>query len=171
MTLVRTVYDPDLPTLLLSLHPENTQAIVAQTKVIEYRHRFFKQPFQAFVYTTGSQGGVNLFMKCDQPIKATVNSLAQIGYRLQDESSKSVNAYFKAQNSGVAIPITEWVRFPLIRLKTLRIRFDNFVTPRSYVFLNQQSRQTQLDYFLQQPILKRGLTDWTAKYADLADLI
>jgi len=158
MTLVKTVYDPALPTVLLSLHPENTQAIVAQTKVIEYRHRFLMQPFQAFVYTAGPQGGVNLFMKCAQPIRANV--LAQMGCQLQNENSEKSEAYFEAHRSDLAIPITEWVQIPLIGLKTLRMNFDNFVTPRSYVFLDRPARQAQLAYFLQQPILKRGLNEW-----------
>jgi len=102
---------PLVPTLLLSLHPENTAAIIAGKKVIEYRRRFFSEPFQAFVYTTGPNGGVNLFITCDQPIKADAQKLAAIGELIQHDDYDELVQYFSAHDTGLIIPITIYVQF------------------------------------------------------------
>ncbi|MFC6179929.1 hypothetical protein [Lactiplantibacillus daowaiensis] len=158
-----TLYDPQRPTLLLSLHPENTQAILAQTKWLEYRRRFFQQAFQAFVYTTGRQGGVNLYLQCGQPIKADAATLAQIGQQVQNDDYDKLYDYYAAQNTGLTIPILKAVQLPQTSLKSLRTRFSNFVTPQSYVYLNRPERQSQLDYLLTQPVLSIKTNDWTTK--------
>jgi len=168
---VNASYDPHYPVLLLSLHPNSTQAILAQTKILEYRRQFYRQPFQAFVYTTGSQGGVTLFIKCDQPIEAEVATLAQIGRQLQHDDSAELKAYFGTHNSGLAIPITEWVQIPRISLATLRTRFTNFVVPRSYVYLNHANRQSQLDYLLAQSVIQQQVINWSSKYAVIDKLL
>ncbi|MFC6202459.1 hypothetical protein ACFP1L_11360 [Lactiplantibacillus nangangensis] len=155
---------PLVPTLLLSLHPENTAAIITGKKVIEYRRRFFAEPFQAFVYTTGPNGGVNLFITCDQPIKADAQKLAAIGELIQHDDYDELVRYFSANDTGLIVPITSYVQFPMIRLAELRRKFTNFVTPQGYTFLDKLERQAQLTYFQQQPVLKTQTIDWTPKY-------
>lgn len=54
------VYDPLLPTLLISIHKIYVKQILSGKKVIEYRKKFFNDPFQAFVYTTGKM----VVLKC-----------------------------------------------------------------------------------------------------------
>lgn len=155
---------PLVPTVLLSLHPENTAAIIAGEKVIEYRRRFFDKPFQAFVYTTGPNGGVNLFITCDQPIKADAQKLAAIGELIQHDDYDELVQYFSAHDTGQIIPITSYVQFPMISLAKLRAKFTNFVTPQGYTFLDKPERQAQLTYFQQQPVLKTKTIDWATKY-------
>lgn len=41
------VYDPFLPTLLISLHKEYVKEILTGQKIIEYRKRFFKDSFSS----------------------------------------------------------------------------------------------------------------------------
>lgn len=155
---------PLVPTLLLSLHPENTAAIITGKKVIEYRRRFFAEPFQAFVYTTGPNGGVNLFITCDKPIKADAQKLAAIGELIQHDDYDELVRYFSANDTGLIIPIACYMQFPTISLATLRAKCTNFVTPQGYVFLDKPERQSQLSYFQQQPVLKTQTIDWTPKY-------
>ncbi|MBA1393028.1 ASCH domain-containing protein [Lactobacillus sp. XV13L] len=77
--IIDAAYDPFLPTLLMSLHQEYVRQILQGEKVIEYRKRFFKDGFQAFVYTTGPNGGIELFIKCAPLIRSDATSLAKIG--------------------------------------------------------------------------------------------
>lgn len=155
---------PLVPTLLLSLHPENTAAIIAGEKVIEYRRRFFDEPFQAFVYTTGPNGGVALFITCDWPIKANAQKLAAIGQLIQHDDYDELVDYFSVKDTGLIIPITSYVQFPMISLAKLRAKFANFVTPQGYAFLDKPERQAQLTYLQQQPVLSTQTIDWKPKY-------
>ncbi|VDG25946.1 hypothetical protein [Lactiplantibacillus mudanjiangensis] len=148
MPTIQSLYDPNRPTLLLSLHPENTQAILTQTKRFEYRRRFYQDAFQAFVYTTGPNGGVDLFIQCETPIRGTADELAQ----LEQADPESLRQYFAGLESGLAIPISKVVELPKLSLATLKTRFSNFVAPRSYVFLDRPARQAQFAYFFQQPV-------------------
>jgi len=157
-------YEPLKPTLLLSLHPENTAAIVAGDKVIEYRRRFFTNPFQAFVYTTGRSGGIDLFITCDRPIQGNAQMLAAIGAEIQHDDYHEIKVYFATKDSGLIIPITSWARLPMLSLATLREKFSNFFTPQGYTFLDRPERVAQRDFLLNQPVLEHGTIDWEAKY-------
>ena len=86
MPTIKDYYLPKRPTLLFSLHPEPTQAIINGTKILEYRRRFFARPFQAFVYTTGDNGGIQLFLRCDQGLQLVPEQLALVGALLQHDA-------------------------------------------------------------------------------------
>ena len=163
-------YDEMLPTLLISLHPENTAAIIAETKIIEYRRRFYQDAFQAFVYTTGAQGGIELFIRCDKPIQATATVLGQIGALLQHDDADEISAYFAARNTGLEIPIVAFERLPKISLATMRTKFSNFVTPQGYTFLDKPERQDQLTFLREQPGYQATTIDWQPKYDQIKDL-
>jgi len=170
MLTMQDYYVEELPTLLFSLHPAATEAIIASTKVIEYRRRFFTEPFQAFVYTTGKRGGVQLYLRCDAGLQLNVAQLAKMGTLLQPNAG-SVTDYFAQTDHGIALPITAFTTFPTISLPQLRQRFTNFVTPRSYVFLDRPERQVQLQWLLQQTCAPLTNRDWVPKYQLLQPLL
>lgn len=89
------VYDPLLPTLLISIHKIYVKRILSGKKVIEYRKKFFNDPFQAFVYTTGKNGGIEMFIKCDAPIIDNAHKLATIGETIQHDNYGDIFDYFK----------------------------------------------------------------------------
>ncbi|WP_265478629.1 hypothetical protein [Lactiplantibacillus plantarum] len=171
MPTIKDYYLPKRPTLLFSLHPEPTQAIINGTKILEYRRRFFARPFQAFVYTTGDNGGIQLFLRCDQGLQLVPEQLALVGALLQHDAPTTTAAYFEGAKAGLALPITAFTTLPNIPLAQLRRQFENFVTPRSYVFLDQPDRQAQLDGLLTQPCESLTILDWRKRYAALATLL
>lgn len=171
MSTVADFYLHDRPTLLFSLHPEPTQAIIDGSKLLEYRRRFFSEPFQVFVYTSGSNGGIRLYLRCDKGLQLPPDQLALVGALIQHDSPDVTAAYFKDAAQGVALPITAFTTLPNIPLAQLQQQFTNFVAPRSYVFLDRPARQAQLDWLLQQPCQPLQLIDWTRRYAALATLL
>lgn len=171
MPTIQDYYLAERPTLLFSLHPEPTQAIIKGTKVLEYRRRFLTRPFQAFVYTTGVNGGIQLFLRCDQGLQLAPEQLALVGALLQHDAPAATAAYFEGLQAGVALPITAFTTLANIPLVELRAQFANFVTPRGYVFLDQPERQAQLDWLLTRPCEPLTVLDWRKRYAALATLL
>jgi len=163
MPLIQAHYNPQLPTLLMSLHPQPTVDILSGRKIIEYRRRFFQHPFQAFVYTTGPAGGLRLFLTFNQPISRPTSDLIQIGARLQADSPADLTAYLADQ--GVALPIKSVATLPQLSREQLRQIDPNFAAPRAYFFLNKPNKQALLTNLLQQPCLGYHDIDWEPKYA------
>ncbi|WP_429971101.1 hypothetical protein ACQW5G_00225 [Fructilactobacillus sp. Tb1] len=73
---IADVYNPLEPTLLMSIHKEYVCEILNGNKIIEYRKSFYKDKFQAFVYTSGKNGGIELYIECDFPIYSDAKKLA-----------------------------------------------------------------------------------------------
>lgn len=119
MSTVADFYLHDRPTLLFSLHPEPTQAIIDGSKLLEYRRRFFSEPFQAFVYTSGPNGGIRLYLRCDKGLQLPPDQLALVGALIQHDSPAVTAAYFKDVAQGVALPITAFTTLPNIPLDQL----------------------------------------------------
>lgn len=150
MATVQDYYDPQLPTLLFSLHPQPAAAIAAGDKVIEFRRRFYPRAFQAFIYTTGKQGGIGSYVQCAPAITAAPAVLGQLGARLQGDDPQATVAYLAPASTGLAIPVTSAITFEPVSLADLKAQFPNFVAPRSYVYLDRPPRRDQLAYLLDQ---------------------
>lgn len=146
---VREFYQPDKPTLLMSLHPEMAAQIGRQEKVLEFRRRFYREPFQTFVCVTGTNGGVGLFLDIDQPLSADVATLIRRGVAEQGDDPASLRAYFESTERGVLLPIRTAVVLEGVTRQALRAEFPHFVAPRAYQFLSRPA---------QQPLLRRLLT-------------
>ncbi len=150
MSTIQDYYDPQLPTLLFSLHPQPAAAIAAGDKVLEFRRRFYSRAFQAFIYTTGKQGGIGSYVQCAPAITAASAVLGQLGAKLQGDDPQATMAYLAPASTGLAIPVTTVITFEPVRLANLKAQFPNFVAPRSYVFLDRSQRRAQLAYLLDQ---------------------
>nr|WP_243671789.1 hypothetical protein [Lactiplantibacillus plantarum] len=61
MPTIKDYYLPKRPTLLFSLHPEPTQAIINGTKILEYRRRFLHVRFKHLSIQRGIMGEFNSF--------------------------------------------------------------------------------------------------------------
>lgn len=168
---VEKIYTPLKRTLLISLHPEYVNSIINQAKIIEYRKRFFKDAFQAFVCTTGSNGGIELFIDCDVPIVSNANNLAAIGNLLQNDDYTEIHDYFSVNNSGFIIPIKSAVSFPKISRKALLNKFSNFVVPQSYLFLDDPKKADLLKFLLSMPDKKSWTLNWEDKYQNVSRVI
>ncbi|MFC6261218.1 hypothetical protein [Levilactobacillus fujinensis] len=169
MTLIQAHYNPLLPTLLMSLHPQPTAAILSGRKIIEYRRRFFQHPFQAFVYTTGSTGALQLFLSFGQPISRPTTTLIQIDTRLQTDATTNLTTYLADQ--GVALPIKSVATLPHLSREQLRQIDPKFIPPRAYFFLDKPDKQDLLTHLLQQPCLSYRKIDWKSKYAAIQEFL
>lgn len=154
------VYDPLLPTLLISIHKIYVKQILSGKKVIEYRKKFFNDPFQAFVYTTGKNGGIEMFIKCDAPIIDNAHKLATIGETIQHDNYGDIFDYFKKKNTGYIIPIIEVYQFKKVDLQYLRTELPSFVVPQKYLFLDRQDKQNLLNLLLQQVCSNKLINNW-----------
>ncbi|WP_203641258.1 hypothetical protein [Levilactobacillus andaensis] len=169
MSLIKMYYNPQLPTLLMSLHPQPTADILSGNKIVEYRRRFFQHPFQAFVYTTGPAGGLQLFLTFNQPIVRPTADLIQIGTRLQADSPANLTTYLGDQ--GVALPIKSVATLPQLSREQLRQIDPSFAAPRAYSFLNKPNKQALLTSLLQQPCLGYHDIDWAPKHAAIQEFL
>lgn len=158
------VYNPLLPTLLISIHNEYVQEIKSGQKMIEYRKNFFKDSFQAFVYTTGKNGGIELFIKCDTPILSNATTLAKIGNCIQHNNFDEIYTYFKEKNTGVIIPIVEVYQCKKIELGQLKTVLSKFVVPQKYIFLDPPDKAKFLSFLLAQKYTENLTHDWTTLY-------
>lgn len=168
MAIIQDYVQTKLPTLLFSLHPTPSQAIRTQQKSLEFRRRFYQQAFQAFVYTTAPASEVGLFIQCAPALTGSPVQLARWGEQWQADDPQQVQRYFKGCLEGVGLPVTAVATFTQpVSLATLRQQFDDFVTPRGYVFLDQPDKRPQRDFLMAQPCHSLLVTDWSDRLAQV----
>ena len=170
-TIKDKVYDPFLPTLLVSLHKEYVKEILTGQKIIEYRKSFFKDSFQAFVYTTGSNGGIQLFIKCAPLIRSNAVTLAQIGQEIQKDDYAEIYDYFMPKDDGCIIPILKSCALKKISLKQLRAVLPEIVVPQKYLFLDRPDKKDLLDFLLKQEYDNLIINKWDEWYAKIRQIV
>lgn len=167
---IKDFYDSFTPTLLMSVHEEYVKEILVGTKIIEYRRRFFADNFQAFVYTTGNNGGIQLFMKCTQPVRSNAETLAKIGHQIQHDDFSEIYNYFMRKNEGCIIPIIEICKIEKVPLQKLREFLPNIAIPQSYLFLDRPEKKIILQYLLNQNVLDHITNQWKKHFEEIARL-
>ena len=165
------VYDPFLPTLLISLHKEYVKEILTGQKIIEYRKRFFKDSFQAFVYTTGNNGGIQLFIKCAPLIRNNATTLAQIGREIQNDDYDEIYDYFMPKDDGCIIPILKSCAVKKISLNQLRTVLPQIVIPQSYLFLDRPDKKDLLNFLLKQEYDDLIVNEWDERFAKIKKIV
>lgn len=170
MKKISDFYDPQLPTLLMSIHPEYVNQILQGTKIIEYRKRFFKEKFQAFVYTTGAQGGIQLFLTCAPAISDNAQVLAKIGQSIQHDDFNEIYNYFFPKNTGCILPILETISMEKVTLSKLRHILPSIAIPQSYLFLDAPDKLILLNYLLEQDAIKHQTNQWKNHFASIANI-
>ncbi|WP_395319989.1 hypothetical protein [Fructilactobacillus frigidiflavus] len=171
MNRIKDIYDPLLPTLLISIHKEYVVQIVAGIKIIEYRKKFYPEAFQAFIYTTGKGGGIEAFVKFDAPIINDAQTLSLIGKKIQNDNENEIFAYFEENNSGYIIPIEKVYQLERIPLKILRDTFPKFTVPQKYLFLDRPEKQSLLEFLLNKSYIKYVKNEWNTYYQQIKDII
>lgn len=170
MKKINDFHDPLMPTLLMSIHSEYVNQILQGTKIIEYRKRFFQDGFQAFVYTTGPHGGIELFMKCAPAIRSNAETLAKIGQQIQHDDYDEIYDYFIPKDDGYEIPILETCALEKISLKKLREILPTIVVPQAYLFLDAPEKKPLLNYLKDQIVLEHKTNKWKQHFANIANL-
>lgn len=168
---IQDVYNPLARTLLISLHPQYVAEIARQKKIIEYRKRFFKDRFQAFVCTTGPQGGIALFLDCDAPIMANASALAKIGSAIQGDDYQEIYQYFEEKDTGTIIPIKQAITLTKLTRPALIKAFPTFTVPQSYLFLDTPAEKDLLTYLLNQECQTSWTLDWAENDAVMSRLL
>ncbi|BDR59893.1 hypothetical protein [Lactobacillus xylocopicola] len=166
-----TMYDPFLPTLLISMHGEYVQQILQGQKIIEYRKRFFKDSFQAFVYTTGSRGGIQLFLKCSPAISSDAATLAKIGQVIQGDEYTEIYDYFKEKDEGCIIPIVETCEIAKVSLAQLRSLEPAITMPQNYLFLERPEKKKIFDFLINQSCQNKQVHDWAERFKQIQQVV
>lgn len=170
MKKISDFYDPQLPTLLMSIHPEYVNQILQGTKIIEYRKRFFKEKFQAFVYTTGPQGGIQLFLTCAPAIRDDAQVLAKIGQKIQHDDFNEIYDYFLPKNTGCILPILATTSMEKVALSKIRQILPSIAIPQSYLFLDAPDKLILLNFLLKQDAIKHQTNQWEHHFANIANI-
>ncbi|KRL06895.1 hypothetical protein FD38_GL000767 [Levilactobacillus zymae DSM 19395] len=153
------IYDDQLPTLLVALHPDATTAVLSGHKILEFRKRFFAKPFQAFVYTTGR--GIQFFMRCGAAYQGSPATIAKLGTLVQHSDFAATMRYLGPQKSGVAVPIQATYRLTsTVTLADLRAVAPQVAIPQTYTFLDQPQRAKLLTYLTRQSYDLHHQVDW-----------
>lgn len=156
---ITTIYDDQRPTLLLALHPDATTAVLSGHKILEFRKRFFTQPFQAFVYTTGR--GIQFFMRCGAAYQGPSATIAKLGTLVQHSDFAATMAYLTPNATGVAVPIQATYRLTnTVTLADLRAVTPQVAIPQTYTFLDQPQRAKLLAYLTRQTYDLSRQVDW-----------
>ncbi|GEO69631.1 hypothetical protein [Levilactobacillus acidifarinae] len=156
---ITTIYDDQLPTLLLALHPDATTAVLSGHKILEFRKRFFPRPFQAFVYTTGR--GIQFFMRCGAAYQGPAATVAKLGTLVQHSNFAATMHYLGAGSTGIAVPIQATYRLTTtVTLADLRAVAPQVAVPQTYTFLDQPQRAELLTYLTQQSYDLHHQVDW-----------
>lgn len=165
---IRDFYNPLLPTLFMAIHKEPVAEIKSGLKVIEYRKSFFKEAFQAFVYTAGKDGGIELFLQFAPAITADNITLAKVGSQIQHDDYQEIVDYFSAKQSGCLLPILTVTECAKQDLPTLKTSLPTVTVPQKYSFLDRPDKQPLLEFLLTQSVTKRFTNDWEHYFQQIA---
>lgn len=160
---VISMYDAHLPTLLLSIRTPFVEDIKSNKKIIEYRKKYYNGPTQAFIYSSGLDKTIELFVKFDTPIIDDSEFLASLGLLIQNDDPKGTTDYFQ-NKSGYALPIIEYATFKRIHLQEFKYLFPKVNPPQSYLSLDNDDKKPVLDYLLQRNIIEKQQTAWLDNY-------
>ena len=159
MQAITTILDAHLPTLLLALHPAPSAAVVSGQKILEFRKRFYPDPFQAFVYTTGR--GIQSFIRCGAAYQGSPATIAQLGAAVQGSDVAATLGYLGDRSTAMALPIQTVYRLQrLITLAALRTVQPQVAIPQTYTFLDRPAKRPLLTFLARQVYVQERHTDW-----------
>ncbi|NVY96431.1 hypothetical protein HU830_04495 [Lactobacillus sp. DCY120] len=168
---IQNLYNPQLPTLFLALHPQASTTISSGKKIIEYRKRFSRRESQIFTYTTGKQGAVSLFLHTAPPIKTSITKLKQIGTLLQQDPLDEIESYFAGHLQGYALPILEVSQLAPIARSTLQEYYPPLTIPQSYFFLDRPEKENLKNFLISQAIQNHRVNPWNFWKTQIATLL
>lgn len=119
-------------TMLLSLKPEIFELIRSGKKIFEYRHQFYTEPIEAYLYISKPIQKIVGYIEFDKRIelKDWKNK-----YKDNIEVSKRIDDYI-SRNYKYAMPINKFKMTTEIPLSDLKNNLEKFIIPESYYYLD-----------------------------------
>lgn len=119
-------------TMLLSLKPEIFDLIRNGKKIFEYRHQFYTEPINAYLYISKPVQKIVGYIEFDKRInlqdwKEKYKNNSEVSNRIDDYISK---------NYKYAMPINKFKMTTEIPLVDLKNYLNKFIIPESYYYLD-----------------------------------
>ena len=119
-------------TMLLSLKPEIFDLIRTGKKIFEYRHQFYSEPINAYLYISKPVQKIVGYIEFDKRInlkdwKEEYKCNCEVSYRIDD---------YLSRNYKYAMPINKFKMTTEMTLKDLRKDLKKFIIPESYYYLD-----------------------------------
>lgn len=119
-------------TMLLSLKPEIFDLIRNGKKIFEYRHQFYDEPINAYLYVSKPVQKIVGYIEFNKRInlqdwKERYKDNVEVSSRIEDYISR---------NYRYAMPINKFKMTTEIPLMDLRSNLEKFIIPESYYYLD-----------------------------------
>jgi len=122
--------------IVLSLNPEPFEQIISGRKHFEYRTRFRRSRFVAFIYVTRPVQQIRAVMECGDPIFGSARKIADFAEHDQPGNGRAIYDYLASSGKGCAIPIVRTREFEPLTLARMRKDFG-FSPPQFYSALEK----------------------------------
>ena len=136
-------------TMLLSLKSEIFDLIRSGQKIFEYRHQFYTEPINAYLYISKPVQKIVGYIEFDNRINLTD---WKEKYKDNIEVSQRIDDYI-SRNYKYAMPINKFKMTTEIPLCDLRKDLKKFIIPESYYYLDNF---TDLDNYIKSNIKFTG---------------
>lgn len=118
--------------MLLSLKPEIFELIRSGKKIFEYRHQFYTEPINAYLYVSKPVQKIVGYIEFDKRIELKD---WKEKYKDNKEVSQRIDDYI-SRNYKYAMPIKKFKMTSAIELKDLKNDLKKFIIPESYYYLD-----------------------------------
>lgn len=132
-------------TMLLSLKPEIFDLIRNGKKIFEYRHQFYAEPINAYLYISKPAQKIVGYIEFDKRIN--LQDWKEI-YKDNIKVSNRIDDYI-SRNYRYVMPINKFKMTTEISLIDLRSNLEKFIIPESYYYLDNF---TDLDKYIKSNI-------------------
>lgn len=119
-------------TMLLSLKPEIFDLIRNGKKIFEYRHQFYTEPINAYLYISKPVQKIVGYIEFDKRIDLQD---WKERYKNDIEVSNRIDDYI-SRNYKYAMPINKFRMTTEIPLSDLKNNLNKFIIPESYYYLD-----------------------------------
>lgn len=119
-------------TMLLSLKPEIFDLIRNGKKIFEYRHQFYTEPINAYLYISKPVQKIVGYIEFDKRIN--LHDWKE-KYKDNIELSNRIDDYI-SRNYKYAMPINKFKMTTEIALSELKNNLSKFIVPESYYYLD-----------------------------------
>lgn len=136
-------------TMLLSLKPEIFDLIKNRKKIFEYRHQFYTDSINAYLYISKPVQKIVGYIEFDRRINLQD---WKAKYKENIELSNRINNYI-SRNYKYAMPIKKFKMTTEIPLSDLKNDLKKFIIPQSYYYLDNF---TDLDNYIKTNIKFTG---------------
>ena len=118
--------------MLLSLKPDIFELIRSGKKIFEYRHQFYVDKIDAYIYVSKPIQKIVGYIEFDKRIE--LNDWKEI-YKDNKEIGQRIDDYIN-RNYKYVMPIKKFIMTSAIGLDDLKKDLNKFVIPESYYYLD-----------------------------------